>query len=62
MDHTIVNKIFTATNEVNDFLNTIRLNGWNLCNAFIHIAVADRYFVIFYEKYLEEPMKRGQNL
>lgn len=62
MDHTIVNKIFTATNEVNDFLNTIRLNGWNLCNAFIHIVVADRYFVVFYEKYLEEPMKKGQNL
>lgn len=62
MDHTIVNKIFTATNEVNDFLNKIRLNGWNLHNAFIHITVADRYFVVFYEKYLDEPMKRGQNL
>lgn len=56
MDHTIVNKIFTSTNEVNDFLNKIRLNGWNLRNAFIHITVADRYFVVFYEKCLDEPV------
>ena len=29
MDHTIVNKIFTDTNEVNDFLNKIRYKSNN---------------------------------
>ena len=54
MDHTIVNKSFTSSNEVNDFINQIRMNGWNLCNVFIQITCVNRCFVIFYEKCLTE--------
>ena len=62
MDHTIVSKICNTREEVETFVTTLRNNGWNLMTAFIQIVPTLKCFIVFYEKYLDEPMKRGQNL
>lgn len=56
MDHTIVSKIFNTRGEVETFVTTLRNNGWNLMTAFIQIVPTLKYFIVFYEKHLEEPV------
>lgn len=62
MDRTITSKSFTTRGEVEKFITTIRNNGWNLNSAFIQIVPTLEFYIVFYEKYLEEPVQRGRNL
>jgi len=62
MDRTITSKSFTTREEVEYFITTIRNNGWNLNSTFIQIVPTLQFYIVFYEKYLEEPMQRGRNL
>lgn len=51
----IVSKIFNTREEVENFVTTLRNNGWNLMTAFIQIVSTLKCFIVFYEKKLEEP-------
>ena len=62
MDRTIVSKLFETRGEVELFINGIKDNGWNLHTAFIQIVPTLANFIVFYEKYLDEPVQRGRNL
>lgn len=62
MNKTIVSKEFLTAEETGTFITTLRGNGWNLMSSFIQIVPNLNRYIVFYEKYLEEPMRRGVNL
>ena len=65
MDKKITSKTFNSElYEKNRYhcVNRIKENGWNLNTAFIQIVSRLDNFIVFYEKYLDEPVQRGRNL
>ncbi len=62
MDKKITSKTFNSIYDVEVFINRIKENGWNLNTAFIQIVSRLDNFIVFYEKYLDEPVQRGRNL
>lgn len=62
MDKKITSKTFNSIYDVEVFFNRIKENGWNLNAAFIQIVSRFNNFIVFYEKYLDEPVQRGRNL
>lgn len=62
MDRKITSKTFNSIYDVEVFINRIKENGWNLNTAFIQIVSRLDNFIVFYEKYLDEPVQRGRNL
>ena len=64
MDRTIVSREFEYKSNVSRCITNFIENGWNINNAFIQIVYDsdDRCYIVFYEKYLDEPIKLGKNL
>ena len=57
MDRAITSKRFITRGEVEEFITTIRNNGWNINSAFIQIVRSSEYYIVFYEKYLKNQRK-----